>query len=297
MTHPQTTLKLPNFIVIGAMRGGTTFLHRLLSQHPQIFMPRKKELLYFTNVYSANGTIDLADYSARYFTEATDQPAIGEASPAYLYREWVPELLRTHLPDAKLILSLRNPTDRAYSHYWWSVSKGEEYLSFEAALAQEPARLATGVFRDRDIYSYTDRGYYMQQIARYLEYFPREQLNIILFDDLRAHTQTMLDDLCAFLEIDPMTVPPETFKNSGDTPTPERLYRGLTQVRKRIRRTSLPQQWRLINPIKRLQAQIPRTGQQPPMRPATRALLEARFAEPNQALFDFLERPNLWLPE
>src|ERR1051325_6146140 len=142
-------MTMPNFLVIGAVKSGTTALHRYLKQHPDIFMSTPKELRFFPFEdrppdFRGPGDAEdmkpavksIGDYRAR-FAEGARHPARGESSPLYLYYPRSAERLRHHIPDAKLIAILRHPADRAYSQYLMKVRDGHERLDFAAALDAE----------------------------------------------------------------------------------------------------------------------------------------------------------------
>ena len=141
-------MTLPNFLIIGSAKGGTSSLHYYLRQHPQIFMPDLKEprffaleggILNFQNPDSAinyNSITTLREYESL-FANVTNELGIGEASPLYLYSEKAARRIKHYVPDAKLMVILRNPVDRAFSCYTHLLREGYETLSFEAALKAE----------------------------------------------------------------------------------------------------------------------------------------------------------------
>lgn len=191
-------MKLPNFLIIGAMKAGTTSLHHYLGQHPDIFVAPTKETNFFAQESAlcfTGRTVSLPDEYAAQFSAATTQKAIGESSPAYLAVPLAPERIARMLPHAKLIVILRNPIDRAYSHYLMRRRQGrEERKTFEDVLS-EP---------DRDPeHSYTERGFYGTFIERYLKHFPREQLKIFLYEDLVNDPKSVVHACFEFLEVDP----------------------------------------------------------------------------------------------
>jgi hypothetical protein len=147
------TGRLPTFLVIGAMKAGTSTLARALAQHPQVFVPRAKEVHFFDHHFGRG-----LDWYRAWFEEAGAVPAVGEASPTYMHNEgaWL-RMART-LPDARLIAILRDPGDCAYSHYWHNVRWGREPLSFREALAAEFRRLLEAPPGRKGRYAYVDRG-------------------------------------------------------------------------------------------------------------------------------------------
>src|SRR5690242_2778353 len=148
---------MPNFLIIGAGKAGTTALHRYLKQHPQIFMSEPKELSFFpfengrpdfrgpgdTEDFARQGVTSLDEYRAR-FASAAGYRARGESSPVYLYYPESAPRIRRHIPEAKLIAVLRQPASAAYSRYMMLRRNGMERLSFVDALAAEDRRVAEG---------------------------------------------------------------------------------------------------------------------------------------------------------
>lgn len=193
-------MKNANVFIGGVQKSGTTSLHYFLSKHPDIFIPQIPEELHFFDI-DENYAKGLDWYRA-FFSQWQGEPIVGQTSPLYIYQPEVPARIKNFNPDAKFIFILRNPIDRAYSHYWNSVRFGYETLSFEEALAQETVRINKNS-RFRRHYSYVDRGRYTKQLLRYYELFPRENILVLLFDQLKK-SYIDIGDLCGqFLDIDP----------------------------------------------------------------------------------------------
>jgi len=190
---------LPNFIICGAQKGGTTALYHYLKQHPEIYLPKKKEVHYFDLNYDR----DIKWYE-KHFKGCRNRKvkAIGEASPLYVYLEEVPERIYKLFPDIKLIFILRNPVDRAYSHYWHEVKLGYETLCFEKAIEKEEMRLSRGDIFSKQHYSYKDRGKYAEQLKRFSKFFPKEQMLILISEELRENPEKVLRRIFNFLEVD-----------------------------------------------------------------------------------------------
>jgi hypothetical protein len=189
---------LPTFLVIGAQKAGTTALFLYLSGHPSVRPPIEKEIGYFSTLYG-NG---LSWYRAHFpllprawFERARGGAfATGEATPYYLFHPRAPERVAETLPGAKLIVLLRNPVDRAYSHHQHRLRLGIEHLPFDAALAAEDERLAGQ--RERMLaedgyesrafneFSYKARGRYAEQLAAWRMHFPRDQMLILVSEEL-----------------------------------------------------------------------------------------------------------------
>lgn len=205
---------LPNFIILGAAKAGTTALYHYLQQHPEIGMSRIKETNYLA---LKDDTLDFrgpgdCDYIRRFtitteagyhdqFAHCAGKKAVGEASPLYLYDPKVPGEIEALVPTAKLIAILRNPVDRAYSAFLHLIrDRRETTADFLEALQLEPSRIDD---RWEHIWHYIAMGRYAEQLERYLARFPREQIRVILYDDFRADPASVLTDIIRFLEVGP----------------------------------------------------------------------------------------------
>lgn len=187
--------QLPNFVIIGAMRSGTSSLAGYLASHPDLFMAPRKELHFF-NRYFDRGV----DWYAEQFAGATEA-AVGEATPTYIYDARSIDRMAEVVPEARIIAILREPVSRAYSHYWFNRSRGHEDLSFEQALEAEPGRLASSDPLMRARYSYVDRGRYADQLEHVLARFPAERLHVLLFEELKREPDRTYVEVCRFLDI------------------------------------------------------------------------------------------------
>ncbi len=193
---------LPNFLGVGAQKSGTTTLFHLLVAHPDIYMPRRKEARFFCNTRKFKKGISW--YEKTYFSGWRGEKAVGEISPSYMVFERVPERIYSTLgPHIKLIFILRNPIDRAYSHYLRSVKNCREHESFERAIELEKERLEKLGDYALKHFSYVTRGFYDVQIKRFLKYFPKENMFIALFDDLVMDPESLIKRLYSFLGVDP----------------------------------------------------------------------------------------------
>ncbi len=245
---------LPDFLVIGAQKAGTTALYAYLRWHPGIAGPSWKEVSFFDRHWWRGP----AWYRGQ-FPLGTGGQLVGEASPSYLFHPLAPERARSLLPDVKLVALVRNPVDRAYSQYQHEVALGREALSFEEALAAEGERLRGEVERlvaDPRAFSrawwdhtYAARGRYAEQLERWLAAFPRERLLVVATEELGERPAETYASILAFLGAAPHALDeyPRVF---------DRDYA--------------------------------------PMRPETRAALSAAFAEPNRRLEALLGRSFGW---
>jgi len=205
-------MTLPNFLVIGAAKCGTTSLYHYLRMHPSIFMSDEKEPHFFAWVGNppkhqgpgdeeadARTIHDRRTYEAL-FDPVTTETALGEASIFYLYHPWVAECIHKSIPDARLIALLRNPIERAYSAFMHCVRDGRETTAdFSEGLALEARRLHDNW---EPLWGYKDAGLYHRQLERYYETFPRDQIRVYLYDDLEREPERMLRNIYQFLDVD-----------------------------------------------------------------------------------------------
>jgi hypothetical protein len=205
---------LPDFIVIGAMKAGTTALYAFLREHPDITGPLWKETSHFDR-YGATGE---RAYRAHFpIVGRRPDVLVGEASPGYLFHPRVAGRVHALMPDVRLVVILRDPVARAFSHYQHALALGRERLSFEAALAAEPERLAgvaeriaadPGYFsHEWWNHSYYSRGLYAQQIETWLQTFPREQLLVITNDRLGSEPDATYRRVLAHIGARPHSLP------------------------------------------------------------------------------------------
>jgi hypothetical protein len=216
---------LPNFIIIGAAKAGTTALYWYLAEHPQVFMSPLKETNFFAFGLDPEGkplygnpevhrypVQSLADYE-KLFGEAGNAKAIGEASPIYLECPQAAGRIHKLLPRARIICCLRNPVDRAYSDYQMFLRSSGRRLD----VARDLTPTATWVHPDSHWMAISR---YHGQLQRYFDLFPREQIHVILFDDLRKKGLEVTQDVYRFLDVDPTFVPDmDTPHNVGGMPS------------------------------------------------------------------------------
>ena len=195
---------LPGFLILGAQKAGTTALYAYLRWHPGITGPAWKEVSYFDRHYRRG-----VRWYRGHFPLRPGERLVGEASPGYLFHPLGPERVRATVPDAKLIALLRDPVDRALSHYHHEVALGREPLTFEEAIEAEPERTRgeeerlarePGCFSHAwwD-YTYLARGRYAEQLERWLAVFPREQLLVVASDELAVEPRETYARVLEFL--------------------------------------------------------------------------------------------------
>ena len=209
----------PNLFLVGAPRCGTTALYTYLAAHPDVFMSPIKELCYFsTDFFQPDPQATLRnerEYLAM-FAAAGDQPWMGEASPYYIYSAIAAEAIKAFSPDARLVVTLRNPADMMYSMYLFRVRAAmfhpsqETSPSFEQALADGPARLrgerlppGAPTEPGRCLYlCYEELGRYADRVARLIDVFGRRSIHVVVFDDFVSDRQAVYAQLCGFLGVD-----------------------------------------------------------------------------------------------
>jgi len=194
-------VKKVDFVVAGAQKSGTTSLDLYLRDHPSIHMPNsgRKELHFFD--IDENYKKGLGHYHNNFDTDKKHL-LWGEVTPIYMYWSSVAARLKIYNPDMKIILILRNPVERAYSHWNMEVRKGLEILSFEAAIDNEvQCKSRNGDNYQHRVISYIDRGYYTFQIKRLLKYFPSDQLLILNYSDLRSCPRQVMQRISSFLKV------------------------------------------------------------------------------------------------
>ena len=203
---------LPEFLGLGTQKGGTTTLHRLLEQHPDVYLPACKEVHFFDQNHDAGDS-----WYRNHFANAKPNQTCGEITPFYLFHPDVPARIYQHIPNARLIVLLRDPVERAISQVFHAQRLGFEPLPIDEALAAEQSRLAIGEPYSFQKHSYHSRSRYLEQLDRYEALFPREQLLILRSEDLFSTPERIWRQLLSFLELKPMDWPGALPRaNAGD---------------------------------------------------------------------------------
>ena len=266
-------MTLPNFLLIGAGRCGTTSLYEYLRQHPDVFMSPVKEPRYFDNIEPRprrpgprsrqRPVTDRAEYE-RLFAAAGDATAIGEASPTYIRDVAAPRHAAALIPNARVVAILRDPVERAYSSYLGMKHSGiRSPGTFEAALAEEARRGDPG-----PLTGYVTYSRYHEQLQRWYAHFPREQVRVFLYDDLRDDPFGLLAGLFGFLGVDP-SFRPDVSRQYGRTG--------------RVANPVLRSLWERGAPLlptwlhRRVRPRVTSHVVRPPMREDTRARLRETF--------------------
>ena len=248
---------LPDYLVIGAMKAGSTMFYEWLVTHPLVPPAVEKEVHFFDSHYRSGLTWYRARLPserdiARRSHEGGRRALSGEATPNYLFHPLAPRRAHVTVPNAKLIVLLRNPVNRAYSHYQTNIRHDWEALTFEQALDREEERLHNQVDAmlmdeshhrnyPRYRWSYQAMGRYAELIERWLQYYPREQILFLLNEDLSRDPQLVFSRLWAFLDLPPHTLPAKKRRVVG-------TYSPMAdQTRDRLRKSFRPHNRRLAD--------------------------------------------------
>jgi hypothetical protein len=296
-------MRLPDFLIIGASKSGTTTLYEYLCRHPQIYMSTPKEPEFFASVNDKNYAKGINWY-ASLFSQADPHQVCGEASGRYTNWPQFPqaaERVAQVLPHAKLIYIMRHPVDRAYSLYAQIVKYSQ--------LRQPQSKVKKTFEQSIEPGSYSlpgsyllDSGDYMKQIEQYLRFFPRESFLFLLMEDLAQRPAETLSKVCNFIGVDDEInlIQDDSIAANQASHHAEWFVRSrITAPLKAIPGVASAANWlpqgardRAYQILKRLpyKQQIEKQYLPPPMLPETRQMLLERFHEPNQRLAEFLNR-------
>ena len=179
-------MSIPNFIYIGPDKAGSSWLHEVLIRHEQVFMPEAKDLYFFDRYYDRG----LAWYLGQFQSAGPRQSIVGEVCQDYLFHPQAPQRMAHCLDDVRLMVTLRDPADRAFSSYLYMLKQGEEPGTFLHALATRPELL--------------EHGRYATHLHRFIDVFKRDSLHVAVFDDLVADPQHFIDELLSWLGVPPL---------------------------------------------------------------------------------------------
>ncbi|HCI81286.1 MAG TPA: sulfotransferase [Ktedonobacter sp.] len=284
----------PNFFVVGAARSGTTSLDRYLSQHPDIFITSRKDAHFFAaehfpctgpgdEVMKRKVMLDEAEYT-QLFADVTEEKAVGESSAFYLCLPGTAERIAQAVPDAKIIMMLREPAERAYSAYMLLVRDGRETLSFEEGLSREEERKQQGF---EPMWWYKDLSLYSSQIQHYLDVFGKEHVKVILYEEFYANPGQALREIFAFLGVrEDVVINTSVRYNMAGVPRSRRLHKLLYKLidnpNSLAKRIKPGLAWKVMSKF------LLRPASE--MSPQTKAQLKAYFAEDVEKLEDLLQQ-------
>ena len=280
-------MKKPDFFLVGAAKAGTTSIFKYLVQHPSVFIPDIKEPHYFSEFPQLRAPrLENEEAYLALFEGCPSGSVAGDASTSYIYSPHAARRIHDLNPDARILMVLRNPVDRAYSFYWHNRREFAEDQSFEEALEAEPTRIAAGTpFR----YHYTASGMYFEQVRRYVDLFGPGAILLHLFEDLENDPAGLCRSMFGFLGVDP-DYPVETghiFNPGG--PNRSRLIGWLLSPDlpgRKLIRAALPRASRKLK--QRIMAR--NVASPPPMNPATRARLGMLFLQDIERLEGLIGR-------
>jgi hypothetical protein len=220
------SMKLPNVLIIGVQKAGTTSLFNYISQHPEVYGPEAmKDFPFFSkDDYYGRGH----EWFSKFFKRHNGKRVIlhGHVNYIYHYELSAPRIYQFD-KNIKMILILRNPAERAYSAYWQARKIGvENKKSFEEAIAAEQDR-KKGNYRERSSLTYIDHGYYCKQIKYFLKFFDSRQILINLFDNLIEDKKAVMKQAFKFIEVDDSFSPSFGIQNPSGIPRIEMLQRFL----------------------------------------------------------------------
>lgn len=263
----------PTFVIPGVQRAGTTSLSFYLNQNPDVFIPARKEVHYFD--FATSWGIDW------YLNEFCGKPEArhrGDVTPSYLGSPEAMHLMARTLPRAKIVIVLREPSARAYSHYWMNRWRGIEPLGFEEALDAETARLKKRP-KIRQ-YAYFDNGMYAEHLKCVYALYPPSQVHVTFFEDLRRDPAHVVDGIYGFLGVPPRALG-KAQKHNHKGPVRSARVAGVAR--------------RLPGPLCRaVRTWNTKKTEYPAMDPHVRSVLDARFASANRDLVRILGAAPPW---
>jgi len=223
--------KLPDFIIIGCQRCGTSSLYNYITNHSKVEPASRKEIHFFDNKYHKG-----IDWYKKQFP---DNAITGEASPYYIIHPHVPRRILKTNPHVKIIILLRNPVDRAYSHYHHGFRRGAEKSSFQDAIKQEPQRIEgelEKMYDDESYYSYAyqhftylERGKYVKQLEKWFKYFNNDQILIIKSESLFEDTNNTMEIIFKFLDLPNEKMEYKIFNLGNATPMDTKFRKELSE--------------------------------------------------------------------
>jgi hypothetical protein len=298
-------MPLPNFLIIGPPKCGTTALYAVLARHPQVYMSLVKEPYFFafdgqppnfvgpgSDHFRQHAIVDWERY-LDLFAAATVPRALGEASPLYL-TSYQPERtaanIHRRLPEVRIVAVLRQPADRAYSQFTYRRQQGYEPLAdFRQALAEEDRRITANW---PPACYYRRNGLYFTNLTPYFERFPRERIRVYGYEDLSERPQAVLTDLCHFLGIDAVLMPPQVDRQNVTTWTRSRALQALLRQLQSLKGLLPRCLRRMIGPRLRTWNQV----KPPPLDPALRRELTDIYRDEILRLNDLIGRDlSHWL--
>jgi hypothetical protein len=289
----KTRLRWPNLFLVGAAKAGTTSLYGELARHPAVYMSPMKEPHFFSRIEPAARwkpffphVTDEDEYLAL-FEGATNEEVLGEASTSYLWDRQAAQRIKRVAPEARILILLRDPVDRAYSHYWNDVREGIEGRAFLDALLEEQ-RSGPGGWGVSSLY--IDCGLYADQVARYLDQFGA-RVRVLFFENFVSDEASTITDVHSFLGLRRAAAgaAPRRVNLSS---LPRNRLSGALLASGRLRRVV---QATVPRPVRtRLRGALLKQTTPPPMDPAARTLLTEIYRPEVARLAELLGKPPPW---
>lgn len=280
-------MSLPNLVGCGAGKSGTTSLYYYLDQHPEISMTTAKETNFFSRHYQKG-----VEWYKGQFSAPRNTKIIGEFSTSYMLDQAVPGRIFTLIPESKLLFLFRDPVTRAYSNYWFSVSIG----------AQEADVPFSEVIHTEEGYQeYIKAGFYIEHLNRYLEYFDREQLFIMVTEDLQSSPISQMASCYRYLGVDDSFQPDIGQRFNVTVTTSNKIKAKVDQswltIKKMIKPffTWIPGEvrYRFSKAEQMIRSKVI-ADKRPSMPPEDKKFLNSVYREYNRRLEDFLDRELPW---
>lgn len=220
-----------DFLICGAQKSGTTTLSAYLRRHGDLYIPAQKELHFFDDE-SINWESPNYDTYHNQFTNALRHQKWGEATPIYMYWEPSASRIKQYNPSIKIIVILRNPITRAYSHWAMETARAAENLDFLSAITNEREEIKSWTALQHRTYSYIDRGFYSIQLQRLWHYFGRDQVLVLRHEDLKINQQSTLNTVFDYLKIGQMGCGEPLCENKGSyfEPIPSKAKQYLKEI-------------------------------------------------------------------
>ena len=196
--------RLPEFLCIGTQKGGTTTLHEILRRHDELYLPKQKELHYFSEEYCRG-----LEWYRSHFQDAREDQVCGEITPYYMFHKEAASRIKEVLPSVKILVLLRDPVERALSQYFHARRHGFETLSLETALLKEEERLALGGIYSNQKHSYLSRSRYIEQLERFEDLFGKKRMLVVRSEDLFSGKDEWWERVQSFLDIKRIPLPGE----------------------------------------------------------------------------------------
>ncbi|NNC95215.1 MAG: sulfotransferase [Chitinophagales bacterium] len=299
LTFDNNDYNLPDFFIVGAPKCGTSAVASYLREHPDIFMPYRKELHHFaTDLYKSDSRQFDKSFFYSFFEEAKNEQIVGDASVFHLYSKTAAINIKQFNPEAKILMFLRNPTDMLYSYHSQLTYNGDENLpDFEEAIKAEEDR-KKGIRIPSDVkfpsmLYYSDVVRFTEQIKRYYDVFPKEQIKIIIFDDFKSNTNSVYAEILRFLNVDNSFNPDFKVINPNKvsrSPILRRIYGKKPAFIEQIGRLVLPSKKLRRKLLQKVKSANTKHVARPKLQADTKAELILKFKPEVQKLEDLIER-------